>query len=392
MKALSCQRHQFELPKELHYLNCAFMSPLSKRVSAAGYKALQTLQTPNLLSPNDFFVDSDIVRSLFARLIGSKDKDKIAIIPSVSYAMAIVAKNVPLRAGQNVVVVSEQFPSNFYPWRRMCSVLDAELRTVKPPNTPLNRSAKWNEAILDSIDERTALIALPELHWTDGTRFSLKTISKKCHSYGARLVIDGTQSIGALPFDVTDIRPDALICAGYKWLTGPYSLGLAYFGPTFDNGTPLEENWITRRYSENFADLVSYQSEYQTGAIRYDVGERSNFILLPMLKAGLEQVLEWGAKGIQDYCYNLTASSLTQLVDLGCHIESNEWRGEHLFGIRLPQHITPSMLGGALETHNVKISFRGDVVRVSPYLYNNREDMNSLLSAVRSTITGFGKS
>ena len=120
----------------------------------------------------------------------------------------------------------------------MCSACGAEMRTVHPVNTGMNRSATWNQAILDSIDEKTALIALPELHWADGTRFDLKNISKKGHSYGARLIIDGTQSIGASPFDVMDIRPDALICAGYKWLTGPYSLGLAYFGPIFDNGTP----------------------------------------------------------------------------------------------------------------------------------------------------------
>ena len=387
MKTLSCQRDLFELPSKLHYLNCAFMAPLSKRVSAAGYKALQTLQTPNLLEPDDFFAESDVVRSLFARLIGSENKDRIAIIPSVSYAMAIVAKNVPLQAGQNIVVVSELFPSNLYPWQRMCSACGAEMRTVHPVNTGMNRSATWNQAILDSIDEKTALIALPELHWADGTRFDLKNISKKGHSYGARLIIDGTQSIGASPFDVMDIRPDALICAGYKWLTGPYSLGLAYFGPIFDNGTPLEENWITRRHSENFADLVSYQSEYQSGAIRYDVGERSNFILLPMLKAGLEQVLEWGAQGIQDYCFKLTKSSVAELSEVGCQIESNAWRGEHLFGIRLPPQVTPDILSGKLETHNVKVSFRGDVVRVSPYLYNDHEDMNSLLSAVRSAIT-----
>ena len=161
MKTLSCQRDLFELPSKLHYLNCAFMAPLSKRVSAAGYKALQTLQTPNLLEPDDFFAESDVVRSLFARLIGSEDKDRIAIIPSVSYAMAIVAKNVPLQAGQNIVVVSEQFPSNLYPWQRMCSACGAEMRTLHPVNTGMNRSATGNQAILDSIDEKTALIALP---------------------------------------------------------------------------------------------------------------------------------------------------------------------------------------------------------------------------------------
>ena len=89
-------------------------------------------------------------------------------------------------------------------------------------------------------------------------------------------------------------------------MLGPYSTGLAYFGPVFDHGTPIEENWITRRGSERFADLVRYRDDYHPAAIRYDVGERSNFILLPMLAAALALVLEWSASAIQDYCRALT--------------------------------------------------------------------------------------
>ena len=110
---------------------------------------------------------------------------------------------------------------------------------------------------------------------------------------GAALVVDGTQSVGAMPFDVARIQPDALIAATYKWLMGPYSMGFAYLGPRFDGGEPLEETWIGRAGSENFKELVHYRDDYQPGAIRYDVGERTNFALMPMTIAALEQVLDW---------------------------------------------------------------------------------------------------
>ena len=106
---------------------------------------------------------------------------------------------------------------------------------------------------------------------------------------GARFVIDGTQSVGALPFDVGHTRPDAVACAGYKWLTGPYSVGTAWYGPAFDGGTPIEENWITRAGSDRFNELVNYRDDYRPGAIRYDVSERSNFILLPMFEVVAER-------------------------------------------------------------------------------------------------------
>ena len=151
------------------------------------------------------------------------------------------------------------------------------------------------------IDEQTAVVAIPEVHWTDGTRFDLTRVGAKARACGAKLVIDATQSVGAMPFDFQGIQPDAVVCAGYKWLMGPYSIGLAYFGPAYDDGVPLEENWITRRGSQDLSSLVRYQEEYQPGAVRFDVGERSNFVLMPMLEAGLSQVLNWGPAAIQAY-------------------------------------------------------------------------------------------
>lgn len=74
-----------------------------------------------------------------------------------------------------------------------------------------------------AIDEHTALVTLGHVHWADGTLFDLKAIRRKTAEAGTWLVVDGTQSVGALPFDVQEIQPDALICAGYKWLMGPYS-------------------------------------------------------------------------------------------------------------------------------------------------------------------------
>jgi hypothetical protein len=106
-------------------------------------------------------------------------------------------------------------------------------------------------------------------------------------------VVDGTQSVGALPIDVQKYRIDALVCGGYKWLMGPYSLGVAYLSEYFDDGIPLEESWMNRRGSDDFQRLVAYEPQYRPGAARYDVGEHSNFILLPMLTAALRQILAW---------------------------------------------------------------------------------------------------
>ncbi len=380
------RRRLFSLPPDLRYLNCAFMAPVSKRVAAAGRRALERLEVPSRLETADFFEPGARVRRLFARLVGAPDPQRVAIVPAVSYGMATVAWNTPLGPGRTVVVVEAQFPSAVYAWRRACRESGATLRTVAAPATAGSRGEAWNSALLEAIDERTAAAVLPPLHWTDGLRFDLDAVGARARAVGARLIVDGTQAVGALPFDVTRIRPDALICAGYKWLTAPYGIGLAWYGPAFDGGAPLEENWITRRGSERFAELVHYRDEYQPGAVRYDVGGRSNFLLLPMLEAALEQVLEWGPETVQAHAGSLLGAAVEPLRALGCRVEDAGWRAGHLCGVRLPAGVDVPRLGRELAARRVSVSLRGDAVRVAPHLYNDAGDLDALVDVVSRAV------
>ena len=376
----------FSLPPGLHYLNCAYMAPASKRVAAAGRGAIDRIAVPSRLETADFFEPGAHVRQLFARLVKAPDPNRVAIVPSVSYAMATVARNTPLAAGQTVVVVEEQFPSAVYTWRRACREAGATLRTVAAPDTEGSRGEAWNAALLDAIDDRTAAVVLPPLHWTDGLRFDLDAVGERARTAGARLIVDGTQSVGAQPFDVTRTRPDALICAGYKWLTGPYAIGVAWYGPAFDGGVPLEENWITRRGSDRFNELVNYRDDYQPGAIRYDVGERSNFVLLPMLETALEQVLEWGPETVATHTRELIAAAVPRLRNLGCRMDDDRWRAGHLFGVRLPAGVDVPQLGRDLRARQVSVSLRGGAVRIAPHLYNDAADFDALIDVVRGAV------
>ena len=383
---LESQQHNFAIPTNIHYLNCAYMAPISNAVADSAEQALSRLRAPNTLQPSDFFERSDVVRHLFAQLIDVDDPSRIAIIPSVSYAIAALARNTEVRPGANVVIVHEQFPSNVYTWKRVCDETGAELRIVTPSFTNDARGLAWNAALLSAIDTSTALVSIPELHWADGTMFDLERVGVRARECDARFILDGTQSIGAKPFSVTHSQPDAVVCAGYKWLMGPYSIGVAYFGPAYDDGIPLEENWITRRGSEDFSGLVSYSEDYLPGAIRYDVGERSNFILLPMLEAGLTQVLGWGPEAIQNYCRRLCAEAVRELRRLGCWVEDDDRRAAHLFGVRLPAGFDLDAIQMALSERGVSISMRGNAIRVSPHVYNDARDLAALVAATRAVI------
>jgi selenocysteine lyase/cysteine desulfurase len=378
---MDCKKSLFQLDASATYLNCAFMSPQLKIVEEAGIEGLKRKRKPYQISGTSFFDETEQLRKEYAKLINAEDPKRIVVIPSVSYGMANVAKNLPLSNGDNIIVVGEQFPSNVYPWTSVASSKGAEIITITPPSST-DRGKIWNKKILKAINSRTKLVALGNVHWADGTLFNLKPIREKTSDVGAWLAIDGTQSVGALPFYVSEIQPDALVCAGYKWLMGPYSIGLAYYGPSLNEGSPIEENWINRNESEDFSNLVNYNENYQPGALRYEVGEHSNFILIPMMLEAIKQINKWGPDQVQNYCEKLVAEPITLLTEAGFMIEDINFRSSHLFGIRLGKHHDMDKIKSALHEKNILVSFRGNSIRVSPNVYNSTGDLTQLTEAL----------
>ena len=384
--ALECQRHLFSLPTDEHYLNCAYMGPLLKSVEAAGIAGVRRKVVPRLITPRDFFTECEQLRQRFGSLVNAS-AGRVALVPAVSYGVAIASHNLALRRGQNVVLPGEEFPSNVYAWMEHCARAGAELRLVPRPKDVQNAGAAWNARLLESIDADTAVVTLTAVHWTDGTRFELEAIGRRAREVGALYIVDGTQSIGALPFDWARAQPDLLVCAGYKWLLGPYQLGFAVLSERLLNATPFEHNWINRENSEDFAALVDYRSGYQAGARRFDVGEHSNPVTVPMLLESLRQILAWGVDAIQGYCASLGRVLEEALGEQGGFaLNPPSERGAHLFGVRVPHpELIPAILE-QLAARKVFVSQRGTSVRVSPHVYNTPEDMLALAEALKAAV------
>lgn len=377
---LDCQKDLFSLPGGVHYLNCAYMAPLPRPVEDAGVEGIRRKRDPSTIRPDDFFRDADRVRRLFGRLTGA-DPARVALVPAVSYGTGLVARNLHAFPGQSAVVVEGQFPSNVYPWRRLARESGLDLRTVpRPPG----EAREWTTRVLESIDRSTALVALPQAHWTDGTLFDLEAVGVRARDVGAAFVVDGTQTVGAHPFELERVRPDLLVCAGYKWLLGPYSLGVMVVGERFERAVPLEETWIGREESQDFQRLVDYREDYRADASRFDVGERSNFILVPMLAAALELLLTWGTDQVAGYCRALTSQAARHARELGYATVQDEARCANIVGLNAPPGLDLARLRSVAESHRVFVSLRGEAVRVSPHVYNDESDVAALVEVLAS--------
>ncbi|MDC1516483.1 aminotransferase class V-fold PLP-dependent enzyme [Cyclobacteriaceae bacterium] len=379
---MKCQRDKFSLQRKISYLNGAYMSPLLKKVEKAGIKGLIQKRKPFHISPAAFFKETEVLRNLFGQLINSSESARHVIIPSVSYGIENVVQNLEKKKG-NIVMAAGQFPSNVYPWS---SRANYQLKFVAAPTGGKNLGVSWNERILAAIDDQTAAVSIGQVHWVNGIKFDLTAIRQKTRAVGAALIIDGTQSVGALPFDVQAVQPDALVVAGYKWLMGPYSIGMAYYGEMFDQGTPIENNWMNRQGSDQFSGLTHYEEQFLPGALRYEVGEHSNFILVPMLIAAIKQLLKWTPLGIQQYCETLCHDTIETLRSEGYTIEATEGRASHLFGIYFNENTTMERIEQALSKHRVNISVREKALRISPNVYNDQKDVQRLLSALKEAI------
>jgi selenocysteine lyase/cysteine desulfurase len=366
------------------------MGPLSIPVQEAGQKALSLRAYPGQITPNDFFAPAERTRELCGRLVNA-DPEKIAFVTTTAAGCAIIANNMQPRSGQNVVMLADQFPSNVYAWRNW-QAQGVQMRHVSAPQASLvasgstaSRAAQWNKAILAAIDADTALVAVEQAHWTDGTLFDLEAIGKRCREVGAVYVIDATQTVGAMPLNVQAIQPDALIVHSYKAMLSNYGLGFVVLSDRFADGAPIDESWLMRANSEDFSRLLDYQDGYAAGMRRFDTSLRANPSLIGMLQASCELLLQWQPARTREYLLGIERDFVGRMRAAGYQIADESERAANVFGIELPQGQDSRQIAADLAQRNIFVSVRGSAVRVSPHVYNDENDLATLADALLGT-------
>jgi selenocysteine lyase/cysteine desulfurase len=379
-RPLPVQRELFDIPDDVAYFNCASLAPLLRASVEAGAAAGARRARPWLTGGGDWFTEAEERRALFAELAGV-DPEGVALVPATSYGLAVAAANLTARPGQRVLVLADDFPSNRYTWQRFAGRTGAELVTVERRD-----GQRWGEAVVAALDERVSVVAVLATHWTDGGSVDLAAIGARARDAGAALVVDASQAIGAMPLDLAAVRPDYLVTVGYKWLLGPFALAYLYVAEPHRDGVPLEENWISRLGSEDFAALVDYQDRYLPGARRFDVGQRTHFETTPMATAALRQLLDWEVPRIAATLGRLTGRIQGEVEAIGLGLTSSD-RDPHMLGIDLPDQALGAV-AGALADAGVHAGIRGSSLRVSPHLWTTDQDVECLVSALTKATNG----
>lgn len=366
-------RSLFQIPEDVHYFNVAGVSPLTTLAREQGIAGVDVKLAPWSIDLDIFFERAEVARRLFAQLIHASDNE-IAIVPSATYGVEVAAKNLRLSPGDEILVQADEFPALILPLQRAARASGARIITVARP-----ADWDWTKALTERLTERTKVVAFCPSHWTDGSVVDSRRVSTEAHACGAQVWIDGCQSLGAATFDVRDVQPDFVFAPTYKWLMGPYTYGFLYVkAEKIESMQPLEEYWANRKGAEDFTTLTQYEPQYKDGARKFDMSERSQFINTPIAIAALEFLLKITPQNISENLRPVIARIANEAERKGYQAVPTAFRSPHFIGIRKIGGLSEELKNRLHQAH-VHVGYRGDCMRISPHLYNSKQDVEILL-------------
>jgi cysteine desulfurase/selenocysteine lyase len=362
---------QFPVRANLTYLNHAAVAPLCKPAADAMRSLATDAEQFGSLHYERWMAVYGGLRKAAAGLVNGKPSE-IAIVKNTSEGIAMVATGMRWRAGDRVVAFHEEFPSNYYPWKRLeASGVEVVWLSVFDP--------------LDRIDEAcrgARLLAISYVQYLSGHRVNLNAIGEICRRHGAIFLVDAIQGMGAFPIDVKQAGIHALAADGHKWMLGPEGCGVLFVREDFqDQVEPVEFGWTN---TAQYVDYASRDMTLRPDAGRYECGTL-NTIGCFGLAAALEFLLEVGVADI--------APAVQARAD-------QIWRGVHALGYETMSERTPETGAGivsfrkpGIEAHVIVrrlkdagfvVAGRQGWVRAAPHFYISPNDVERLLDVLQT--------
>jgi selenocysteine lyase/cysteine desulfurase len=373
---LPSQRHLFDIPREVCYLNAASWGPLPLAAMAAGRAAMARKGRPWTV-PTDFAAAQfERARRAAASLINADPAD-VALIPSVSYGVATVGKLFAPRPGTRVLMLQDDHVSPALEWRTRAGHADWQPDTVPQP-----RDGNWTEALLAAIDRPGAppvgLASISSVHWSDGCAIDLARVAGALRRQDAALLIDATHAAGVMALDVHALDPDFVVFPTYKWVLGPYGRAFLYVAKRHQQGEPLEQTGAARRTVNSEQGPYLRDLAYVDNAHRFDMGERDFFVSLEMAAIGMEQVAAWGREAIAERLRALTDRLAKGLHGKAVQMPDAKLRAPHILSLGFPGGM-PTGLSERMAAAQVYAAVRLGRLRISPHVYNDETDVDRFI-------------
>jgi cysteine desulfurase/selenocysteine lyase len=362
--------------EDVAYLNLAGQSPLPKTAIRAAQTAIEWKKFPNKLPDEAFFGLPASVRRKLAALIGA-NAGEVAVTSGASTGMVAIANGVDWKPGDEVLVGRGEFPAHFTTWLPLRDAGKLKVRIVNPSGRFIT-----TEDYLQAITPKTRAISISHARFDNAVRFDVKRIGDAVRAVGGMLILDASQTVGAVPMDVRTLGADFVVSAGYKWLLGPFGTGFFWAGPERIKelrGAPAY--WMALENAHDFTKLSSGEAKILDGAQRFDAAETSNFLNLAPWDASLDLVTRAGAATVWEHNRKLIQQVIDRLPLDRCVLASpadENQRGAYVCVQGRTAERTLELYQKLREA-SVFVSLREGALRIAPYLYNTERDIDRLI-------------
>jgi selenocysteine lyase/cysteine desulfurase len=363
------------------YLNLAGESPMPKVSLRAVQAALADKKYPHHRPDSVFYEIPNRIRTNLAKLIGGKPEE-FAVTTGASAGVIAVAYALDWKPGDEVITAVREFPLQYTTWRPMEEREGLKVKVVAPRERFMTAGD-----LIAALTPRTRLVSVSMVRFDDGSMLDAQRLAAACHAQDTLLLLDVSQCCGAVPMNIEQLGADFAVCAGYKWLLGPYGTGFFWIKhELLSRIRPAPFNWMAIPGSENFSKLNFADPKPAHSARRWDAPEWAshfNFNLVAM-DTSLEFVLRMGAETVEKHNRGLIELMFERLPKDRCVPASPldaARRGPYgCFAARTPEKTAE--LYQKLRAENVIVSLREGNIRVSPHLYNTERDIDRLISVV----------
>jgi cysteine desulfurase/selenocysteine lyase len=368
----------FEI-EDVTYLNLASQSPIPKVAYRAVQAALEWKKFPHRIPDSAYFEGPNRIRASIAKLIAGKPEE-IALTTGASTGMAAVAYGLSWKPGDEILTATAEFPLQYATWKPMEAREGVQLKIVAPRDRFVSA-----DDFIAAMTPRTRLVSVSLVRFDNGALLDAARVAAACHAQGALLLLDVSQCCGALPMTVAQLGADFLVCAGYKWLLGPYGTG--FFWAKSEHIARMRPGpfyFMAMEGAENFSALSNENPKPARSARRWDVAETANYFNLAAIDASIEFVLRAGPETVAAHNRNLIEFMYERLPKDRCIPTSPldaAQRGPYgCFAARTAEKT--AALYAQLRKENVIVSLREGNIRVSPYLYNTERDIDRLIAVI----------
>jgi len=364
------------------WLNSASEGALPKVAVAALHEAISWKVNPAYLTHQRFAQVPEKLKTALSRLLNA-DASDIILGNSATYGIHLLANGVPFQAGDEILVMQNDFPTDILPWLflKEDGVVILQLSTRAPVVSP--------EEILRAITPRTRLICLPHVHTFSGHVVDIEAIGKICRERGIVFVVNVSQSLGYMPIDLRRWPIDAITSAGFKWLCGPYGTGFCWMKRTLrESLTYRQAFWVNMMSEGELAGTGELRLTPQSTAKTFDVFGTANFFNFVPWTASIEYLLGIGIPKVAAHIDARVENFVMNLDRKKYHLISKDERSERSALIVFShddQAKNNSIFRVLLENGIYAAKWKGNI-RVAPHIFNTDADIEKTLQVLNGAI------